>query len=421
MRAALAARANAKLRRRPRPPERPKGAEPRASPRAATAGAPPPPAAAAEPRLGGGGGGRNESAAYAQAGGAQQSTKGSKGAGKGQNNGRSGRGGAAAAAADGGAAPGSPGGAGAGQWPAGAPGMIPAGGAGAAQAMSPQQRGQMNASGQGQLAGGQMQPQQSMMSQAQAQQPNPHGKQQFTTEVMLLQGDERLRNHRDALKARLAPLGASQYFSSAFDELEYSVRIMLLSGRFAGTQGIPETMLMPFLPERLLTPPSPFRTIAELASCLPWLLRVHQSMQWVQQMPNGLMTVQRLICPSASEMGGLAAPDGVLAVDWRMVDEVMGRSEVPRDDMLFRPGMAGDPRFPRGAPGGFEGPGGAAGAGATAPVPGGAAAPVPGGAVAAVPGKEGAEHKAAGAESAPKAPKADKAGKADKAAAAAAQ
>lgn len=79
---------------------------------------------------------------------------------------------------------------------------------------------------------------------------------------------------------------------------------------------------MPSLPERFLAPPSPFRTIAELAASIPWLLRVHQSMQWVQQMPNGLMTVQRLICPAASEMGGLAAPDGVLAVDWRQVEEV---------------------------------------------------------------------------------------------------
>ena len=69
-------------------------------------------------------------------------------------------------------------------------------------------------------------------------------------------------------------------------------------------------------------PPSPFRTIAELAACLPWLLRVHQQMQWVQQMPNGLMTVQRLICPAASDVGGLAAPDGVLAIDWRTVEEV---------------------------------------------------------------------------------------------------
>ena len=117
-------------------------------------------------------------------------------------------------------------------------------------------------------------------------------------------------------------------------------------------------------------------------------------------MPNGLMTVQRLICPSASEMGGLAAPEGVLAVDWRMVEEVhfvhcacshlflscfgsmrwglqyevfvcenyserevwvcrrvlggaqvMSRPEVAQQpaDQGYRPSMAGDPRFPRGA------------------------------------------------------------------------
>merc|ERR1719443_2662975 len=122
-------------------------------------------------------------------------------------------------------------------------------------------------------------------------------------------------------------------------------------GRFAGTQGIPETMLMPHLPESFLAPPSPFRTIAELASSIPWLLRVHQSMQWVQQMPNGLMTVQRLICPAASELGGLAAPDGVLAVDWAKVEEVMAHpagEAAPQADG-YRPSMAGDPRFPRGA------------------------------------------------------------------------
>ena len=39
-------------------------------------------------------------------------------------------------------------------------------------------------------------------------------------------------------------------------------------------------------------------------------------------MPNGLMTVQRLVCPAASEMGGLAAPDGVLAIDWQCIDQV---------------------------------------------------------------------------------------------------
>merc|ERR1719473_2067746 len=104
---------------------------------------------------------------------------------------------------------------------------------------------------------------------------------------------------------------------------------------------------MPHLPERFLAPSSPFRTIADLASSLPWLLRVHQSYQWVQQMPNGLMTVQRLICPSASEMGGLAAPDGVLAVDWPKVEEIMARSaEAAVAADSYRPSMAGDPRFP---------------------------------------------------------------------------
>jgi hypothetical protein len=57
-------------------------------------------------------------------------------------------------------------------------------------------------------------------------------------------------------------------------------------------------MLMPNLPERFLAPPSPFRTIAELAASLPWLLRVHQSMQWVQQVP---FPVRRL--PSHGSLG----------------------------------------------------------------------------------------------------------------------
>merc|ERR1719183_3378755 len=165
---------------------------------------------------------------------------------------------------------------------------------------------------------------------------------QFQTEILLFQGDERMRNHREALKARLHVSGLN------LEELEYAVRIMVMSGRFTGSAGIPETMLMPHLPEKFLAPGSPFRTIAELATCLPWLLRVHQSMQWVQQMPNGLMTVQRLICPSASDLGGLAAPDGVLAVDWQKVDEIMARStEAPPQAEGYRPSMAGDPRFPR--------------------------------------------------------------------------
>ena len=183
-----------------------------------------------------------------------------------------------------------------------------------------------------------------------------------------------IRNHREALKSRLA-VG-----TLTIEELEYAVRLMIMSGRFAGTQGmLPETMLMPHLPDKYLAPPSPFRTIADLASSLPWLLRVHQSMQWVQQMPNGLMTVQRLICPAASEMGGLAAPDGVLSVDWPKVEEIMNRpSEAPAPADGYRPSMAGDPRFPRGAQpfrpdgtmveGGMVGPGGAMMAGTMGPM-----------------------------------------------------
>ena len=175
--------------------------------------------------------------------------------------------------------------------------------------------------------------------------PQPH--MQFQTEVLLLSGDERIRAHRDALKVRLHQSGLN------LEELEYAVRVMVMQGRFTGSAGIPETMLMPSLPERFLSPGSPFRTIAELASSIPWLLRVHQSMQWVQQMPNGLMTVQRLICPAASELGGLAAPDGVLAVDWAKCEEVVGRAiqdAAAAQAEGYRPSMAGDPRFPRGAP-----------------------------------------------------------------------
>jgi len=175
------------------------------------------------------------------------------------------------------------------------------------------------------------------------------GKVQLQTEIMFLQGDERIRSHREALKHRLQMAAGQMAGGLALEELELAVRVMLFSGRFHGTQGIPETCLLPYLPERFLASPSPFRTIAELSACMPWLLRVHQSMQWVSQMPNGLMTVQRLICPAASEMGGLAAENGVLAVDWRMVEEVMARRETTREE-IYRPGMAGDPRFPRGAP-----------------------------------------------------------------------
>lgn len=190
-----------------------------------------------------------------------------------------------------------------------------------------------------------MPPQGAVMGWRQPYAPNgPQPGIQFQTEIMLLNGDERIRNHREALKTRLHLSGLN------LEELEYAVRMMVMQGRFTGSAGIPETMLMPSLPEKFVTPPAPFRTIAELASSIPWLLRVHQSMQWVQQMPNGLMTVQRLICPAASELGGLAAPDGVLAVDWAKVEDVMSRSvDTTAQAESYRPSMAGDPRFPRGA------------------------------------------------------------------------
>jgi hypothetical protein len=101
-----------------------------------------------------------------------------------------------------------------------------------------------------------------------------------------------------------------------------------------GTQGIPESAIIGLIPDKYIQPPSPFRTIAELAASVTWLLRVHQSMQWVQQMPNGLMTVQRLVCPAASEMGGLAAPDGVLAIDWQCIDQVVAAAPPPISDAM---------------------------------------------------------------------------------------
>ena len=120
----------------------------------------------------------------------------------------------------------------------------------------------------------------------------------------------------------------------------------------SGTQGIPESALIGLVPDKYVQPPSPFRTIAELAASLPWLLRVHQSMQWVQQMPNGLMTVQRLVCPAASEMGGLAAPDGVLAIDWQCIEQVGCASQGPNIALgrAAPPPFAGDGSASRGAP-----------------------------------------------------------------------
>ena len=210
--------------------------------------------------------------------------------------------------------------------------------------------------------------------------------QQFNTEVMLLSTDEPIRKHRDALKAPAAiPAAATaamppppspppppsrrrrrrrprppaahppprslfqERLSSAklsLDEIEGAIRHLLLRGQFhlpQQQQGVPESVLTPLPHAQILMPPSPFRTIAELAACLPWLLRVHQQMQWVQQMPNGLMTVQRLICPAASDVGGLAAPDGVLAIDWRTVEEVPIRRRRRPTPHTPHPKPASDP------------------------------------------------------------------------------
>jgi hypothetical protein len=70
--------------------------------------------------------------------------------------------------------------------------------------------------------------------------------------MVLLQNEERMRTHREALKQRLHISGLN------LEELEYACRLMVMSGRFTGSAGVPETMLMPHLPEKFLTsPPSP--------------------------------------------------------------------------------------------------------------------------------------------------------------------
>jgi hypothetical protein len=61
----------------------------------------------------------------------------------------------------------------------------------------------------------------------------PPQPQPFNTELMLLQ-DERIRNHREALKQRLQLCGGL-----GLEELEFAVRMMLMSGRFAGSQVSP--------------------------------------------------------------------------------------------------------------------------------------------------------------------------------------
>ena len=66
----------------------------------------------------------------------------------------------------------------------------------------------------------------------------PHMGQQFQTELLLLQETstqgERMRSHRDALKARLAAPGGGAQGGLALEEIEFSVRCMIVNGRFAG-------------------------------------------------------------------------------------------------------------------------------------------------------------------------------------------
>jgi hypothetical protein len=66
----------------------------------------------------------------------------------------------------------------------------------------------------------------------------PHAGQQFQTELLLLQETsaqgERMRNHRDALKMRLAASAGGAQGGLTLDELEHSVRCMIVGGRFAG-------------------------------------------------------------------------------------------------------------------------------------------------------------------------------------------
>ena len=68
----------------------------------------------------------------------------------------------------------------------------------------------------------------------------PHVGQQFQTELLLLQETsaqgERMRNHREALKVRLAASAGGAQGGLSLDELEHSVRCMIVGGRFAGNK-----------------------------------------------------------------------------------------------------------------------------------------------------------------------------------------
>ena len=96
-------------------------------------------------------------------------------------------------------------------------------------------------------------------------------------------------------------------------------------------------MILSGEPEGIIIEPSPDdQAIEELRSTIAECQNVRheeatndQSTSWLQQMPNGLMTVQRLICPAASQIGAIAALDSVLAVDSPKVEDVnVGKAQM---------------------------------------------------------------------------------------------
>ena len=153
--------------------------------------------------------------------------------------------------------------------------------------------------------------------------------------------DPVLRVIRDALKDLLAGRGLN------LDDLENSVRRLLVGG--SSLQGytnmfssvmayrqlsgwtfgaepdvllsyngplrvvgyVPTDVLARLLPQKFLQDWSPFRDAADLAACLPWLLRVHTHMRW----DSG----ERVIQPAVSPLGGVATREGPLGLDWQVI------------------------------------------------------------------------------------------------------
>ena len=115
--------------------------------------------------------------------------------------------------------------------------------------------------------------------------PMPQMGQQFQTELLLLQEmspqGERMRAHRDALKARLTAAGANLPPPAAgapppfsLDETEWAVRCMIVGGRFAGTQGIPESAIIGFLPDKYV-PHGQSGLLGEAIAGHQGLIRLH--------------------------------------------------------------------------------------------------------------------------------------------------